>query len=466
MSMQTVITLFLAAICSATASPNLVFHAPEPGYIVLTMPALTPVHLSQLRHQISVSSVLHDNANPPQYTVVEMYNGIDTAVSFLEERGYMAVPESNLNVQFFTDEVTPYWHLDRLDEYEYPLDGHFRAPGLGTSSNIYVLDTGIDIGNPVFGNRAVRTYRNEEPCIADFSTNPPTYGTHGTWVASLAAGNQYGVARGATVHDVKITAGSGCQLYTFQILAALTWLKSQPTPNIAVMSWATVGARSPCIEMLCDQLKDGGTAIFAAAGNDGSATEACQISPAAAQSTEAVGATNNNGAQDIRATFSNHDACVDVYAPGTALRGANANNRNGIYIASGTSGAAPIAAGLAAVYDSVGNYSRGGGGGSAGVDALLEAVHATALQNVISGVGGDGSSLLVSFADEPDTPASPPSPPPVSPPPSPPPVSPPPPPPPIGGGHNQPVAAPSPVRNAGAALCIDATVFLVSVLWC
>lgn len=95
------------------------------------------------------------------------------------------------------------WHLDRLDgkggdlRYDYRYDG--------TDVHVYVLDSGIRATHREFRNDdddddnrvATPCFDGVGPCRADDDS-------HGTHVAGLVGGRAYGVAKGVTLHDVRI----------------------------------------------------------------------------------------------------------------------------------------------------------------------------------------------------------------------------------------------------------------------
>jgi subtilisin family serine protease len=88
-----------------------------------------------------------------------------------------------------------------------------------------------------------------------------------------------------------------------------------------------------------------GIAYTVAAGNDGA--DACTSSPADLPQVMTVGAVNRN---DERATWSNRGACVDWYAPGVSILSDWDTSDTAVKTISGTSMAAPHAAGAAAIY--------------------------------------------------------------------------------------------------------------------
>jgi len=82
-----------------------------------------------------------------------------------------------------------------------------------------------------------------------------------------------------------------------------------------------------------------------AAGN--SALDACGYTPARTPNAFTVGASDET---DLRARYSNYGSCIDLFAPGNAVDSTWASSDTAIANLSGTSMAAPMAAGAAAVY--------------------------------------------------------------------------------------------------------------------
>ena len=84
-------------------------------------------------------------------------------------------------------------------------------------------------------------------------------------------------------------------------------------PAVANMSLG--GGVSPALDQAVANTVAAGVTVVVAAGNE--YQDACYVSPARAPSAITVGATRTN---DGLANFSNWGACVDINAPGVAIR--------------------------------------------------------------------------------------------------------------------------------------------------
>jgi serine protease AprX len=254
------------------------------------------------------------------------------------------------------------------------------VPSLGSKAPqapaIAIFDSGIDASKTAdFGSRVVAR--------ANFaSTEPSATGDpmgHGTMVAGVAAGNSTvypGVARNAALVDVRVAASTG-QALTSDIVAAVDWvLANKSQYNIRVANFSLVGNRSASykfdpLDRAVEKLWFNGVVVVVAAGNNGNASSAVGIgAPANDPFVLTVGALDMvktlNYADDKRAPWSAYGPTADgfmkpdVAAPGRWIVGPIPvgsviyNRKPGRVVApgymwmSGTSFAAPMAAGAAA----------------------------------------------------------------------------------------------------------------------
>jgi aqualysin 1 len=229
--------------------------------------------------------------------------------------------------------------IDRVDQRTLPRDGLFDDYGnTGADVHVYVIDTGIRTTHSEFTGR-VGAGRD----TVDNDADPSDCHGHGTHVASTAVGTQYGLAKGATVHGVRVLncQGSGTNS---GVIAGVDWVTSNHIkPAVANMSLGG-GANSTLDQAVANSVAAGVT-YAVAAGNDNA--NACNYSPARTASAITVAAADDS---DKRASFSNYGTCVDIFAPGVTILGAWHSSDTATNTISGTSMASPHVAGAAALY--------------------------------------------------------------------------------------------------------------------
>lgn len=208
--------------------------------------------------------------------------------------------------------------------------------------DIIIMDSGIDFPHFEFNGIMIEKL---------FDTNPsnPTLFWHGTHVAGIIVGNNYGVFRAQNtsikVLDVRIDSnGTDIQSWIPAFFngfdAIINYLMANPGKK-AIINMSFGISNSIAATKRIAAIKANGGIIITSAGNKN--IDASIYFPASSNDAITVGATDKTG---DKASFSNYGNCIDIWAPGdnilSAFPGNISSNR------SGTSMAAPLTTGIAA----------------------------------------------------------------------------------------------------------------------
>ncbi|MFI8994283.1 S8 family peptidase [Streptomyces sp. NPDC053542] len=233
----------------------------------------------------------------------------------------------------------PSWGLDRIDQKTLPLNkSYVMPPGGGAGVSVYVLDTGVRATHKDFGGR-VRSGHD----FVDNDENALDANGHGTHVAATIAGEKYGVAKKADIVSVRVLDAEGAGT-TDNVIAGIDWVtRHTDGPAVANLSLGTMV--SPQLDQAVKTAIKAGVTFTVAAGNN--SAPAALYSPGRVEEAITVGATDSD---DSRAEFSNWGPGVDLFAPGAGITSAWNSGDTAEKALSGTSMAAPHAAGAAALY--------------------------------------------------------------------------------------------------------------------
>lgn len=321
----------------------------------LPVPAATMAKKLGRAHGVEVTHVYSSIFNGFAFT------GSPKAARDISRSRYVSRVEAapEFRVMYTTQTPIPAEGLDRVDERAGafgPLDNAYTYNETGYGSVIYVLDTGVspvpELAGRIIGNTS---YVPNDPTTTDCGLN----GGHGTMVATVAAGSTHGVAKQASIVNMKVIrcasknpgairdVGDGAD-----ILAALNDVANSHNPNersIVNLSLAYNDASMPgwCIDIpgcnyrnliadAANNLVTRGITVVTAVPNAGQPYP-CQAEPAARGGN--VGGMISVSYSSIGDTLdpaAGTGVCVDIFGPTPIL----ASGAQGDEVSFGNSSAA------------------------------------------------------------------------------------------------------------------------------
>ena len=174
-----------------------------------------------------------------------------------------------------------------------PLDGLYSYDVNAANVRAYVIDTGLRHTHAEFEGRV--DLASSISLIADGYVTEDCHG-HGTFVAAVAAGATYGVAKGARLHSVRVADCNGSASIS-SIMSGIDWItslypapkggKTPPGRNAVVNISLSVGASFALDDAVTRSIQNGITYVVAAGNTAG---DACLNSPGRVAGAITVGA--------------------------------------------------------------------------------------------------------------------------------------------------------------------------------
>jgi len=250
----------------------------------------------------------------------------EAAALALSQDPQVAYVEEDAEVELATTQTNPpSWGLDRIDQHDLTPSTTYNYSNAQTGAgvNVYVIDSGIktqhtEFKKPTGGWRVV----NDFDSYNDGQIGNDCNG-HGTFIAGVIGGNTVGVAKDATLHNIRVAGCAGNSATASTVIAGIDWVATHRVlPAVANLSFVTDVNYS--LEDSVRNLIGWGVTCVVAAGNNG--VDAKDKSPA--RVSEAI-TVSSSDANDGRSSGANFGPFVDLFAPGTGIVSASNLDRNG-----------------------------------------------------------------------------------------------------------------------------------------
>jgi subtilisin family serine protease len=232
----------------------------------------------------------------------------------------------------------PSWGLDRIDQRALPLDQLYRFANTADNVNAYVIDTGI---RATHGDLAGRVSGGVD--IVDNDNNPDDGNGHGTFVAGIIGGTQFGVAKRIHLVPVRVLNNSGAGTIA-NVIAGVDWV-ARNARKPAVVNMSLGGQANQALDDAVRAAIASGVTFVVASGS--SASDAGNFSPARVREAITTSATRID---DCVFPPSNFGPLIDLYAPGANITSDWITSDTATITLSGTSWSTPHVVGGAALF--------------------------------------------------------------------------------------------------------------------
>src|SRR4030095_6104884 len=115
------------------------------------------------------------------------------------------------------------WGLDRIDQRALPFNNEYRYNSAGAGGKAYILDSGVMTTHEALLGRALDAYN-----ATSDRTPVENCNGHGTGVAGVVASSNYGTARSALIHSVRVLPCSGYGLLS-DLISGVDWVTRHAT---------------------------------------------------------------------------------------------------------------------------------------------------------------------------------------------------------------------------------------------
>eukprot|EP01084_Bolivina_argentea_P124891 221329_1 len=244
---------------------------------------------------------------------------------------YECISEDTASSQFTStfpwglNSISHHISYDSTDKPNY----FYPNTSIDNGVDLFIIDSGV-LGNHVefYDEQVVHMQGNGPAMFKPYGNDSymTWYADHGTHVAGIAGGINYGASKGLTIYDYRVcvypaqsTNFDSQRCYASLFFEAFDGIMDQLINNKGrrgVINISIGGARIvfTIYGYYFDTITTLGGIIVIAAGNDNQ--DACVTEPAYLRSAITVGAYNSTRQ---KADFSNYGKCVDIWAPGVGI---------------------------------------------------------------------------------------------------------------------------------------------------
>jgi subtilisin family serine protease len=159
-----------------------------------------------------------------------------------------------------TDQVSPPWGLDRIDQRLRPTNNVYTYDSTGAGVTLFVIDSGIRATHADFGGRAQGVY----DAVGDGNGTNDCNG-HGTHVAGIAGSTTHGVAKGVQIRAVRVLGCDNTGLGSDTIEGMEFVAANHPARSVVNIS---IRSFNPATNTAAEGLINSGVHVVIAAGND------------------------------------------------------------------------------------------------------------------------------------------------------------------------------------------------------
>lgn len=274
---------------------------------------------------------LYTRVSPGTYYILVTGNGYDSGIFNLTVRGRKPSP-------------TPLpWGLDRVDQRSLPLNDKYSVQDSGVSVWVYLVDSGVLSAHEEFEGRVVEGF-DFVNLRKDSAVDCTGHGTH---VAGVIAGKNFGVSKKAKVVAVR-AFGCSNEASKSTLINSIEWIiadvRARSRQNVVVaLMFSIRSTESSSLEHAVRGLIRSGIPVVVPAGNNG--IDACDFYPSSVKELMSVGSTD---VTDARSDFSNSGNCTSIYAPGSSVTSSWHTGDRASRVMSGTAQATAHMAGIVA----------------------------------------------------------------------------------------------------------------------